>query len=437
MGAKRSIEKFEKFDADLGLKLFRPTTGTPKWRLDYVDPLTGERCQPRRTSKADALQLWDDTVEYLRAAKHATRVASAQSVGLVIVNRSGGPVVDDLFAKVVARWKRLHATERYVQTRVGMYRYRIQSVVGGLTVREWGSTTEHNEKVIDRALTDGLAPSSLQNVGSLLRMLVSQAWRERWLPRTVNPMEDVPYVSAAEEQGEERCFVPEDERPSTEAVWRLVEKYDVLGDEVGVPWLGDRARVAAFGGPRPGEQDALRIDDLRPEYGGIYVDEAFSAPRGRRGQPPLLKSTKNRRRRLVRLPRSVFERLEARADGLLAAGLPPTALLFADPRDAFLPLNETTSRRLFVEAALAAGWTTVPVRRDPDAKRHLGPDRRPRHVYYTLRHHAASWMHEVAEMAWRDVSKALGHHSTAFTLAVYERSDADSQERIRLKLDEL
>lgn len=437
MSSKRSRNKPIKFDSDLGLTLYAPTPGSPKYRLDYLDPFTGQRCQPRRTNRADAFVLWDEVVDYLTTATYATRVASAEAAGLVVVDRSGGPVVHDVFAKLQARWRRLHRSERYVQNRSNLYANRIAPVVASLGVREWGSSTEHSEIIIGNALTDGLAAASIQNIGSLLRGMVSQAWRERWLPRSLNPMEDVPYVAPPGEQGQERAFVPEHDRPSTAAVERLLATYDRIGERVGIPWLADRAATGAYGGLRPSEQDALRINDLRPDEPGVYVDETFTCPRGRKGQAPLSAPTKNRRRRTVRLPWSHYQRLEARATALRAAGLADDALLFADPADPYRPLGETQSRRLFLEAALAAGWETVTVRRSATAKRHHGPDKRPRHVYYTLRHHSVGWMRDVVDMDWADISRTLGHHSVAFTHAVYERCDADAQDRIRRRLMEL
>ena len=439
MSTKPTRNRPEKYDRDLDLKLYGPTPSNPKWRLDYFDPITHQRCQPRRTDKTDAFALWDDTVEYLATARYATRVASATDAGLMVVDRSGGPIVDDLMAKLEARWQRLHRAPRYVQSRSNIYSNRIGPVIGNLGVRAWGTTTEHSETIIGTALTDGLAPASVQNIGSLMRSLVSQAWRERWLPKSADPMDDVPYVAAPGEQGQGRAFVPESDRPSTAAVERLLAAYDEVGKRHGIPWLGDRAATGAYGGLRPSEQDALRINDLGliPGAPRIRVDETFTCPRGRRGEAPLLASTKNGRSRRPWLPGSRYERLEARAGVLRAAGLPDDALLFADPNDPWRPLGEARSRRLFIEAALLAGWETVAVNRAITTKRHRGPDLRPRHVYYTLRHHSVGWMLDVVGMSWPAISRALGHHSVAFTHAVYERSDAGADAGIAERLRDL
>lgn len=86
-----------KHDRDLGLTLYGPTPATPKYRLSYTDPFTGERRQPR---------------EVLRAAR-----------------------------------------------------------------------------------VQGLAPTSVQDLGALMRNLVTLGWELRWIPSGHNPMQGVKYVA--------------------------------------------------------------------------------------------------------------------------------------------------------------------------------------------------------------------------------------------------
>lgn len=59
MSSKKSRNKPIKLDEDLGMRLYGPTPSNPKFRLDYTDPFTGERKQPRRTARADAFALWE------------------------------------------------------------------------------------------------------------------------------------------------------------------------------------------------------------------------------------------------------------------------------------------------------------------------------------------------------------------------------------------
>ncbi|MDA8310502.1 MAG: tyrosine-type recombinase/integrase [Actinomycetota bacterium] len=213
---------------------------------------------------------------------------------------------------------------------------------------------------------------------------------------------------------------------------KLVLAYEELAQATGIFWLPERALVGAHAGLRPGERDALRLYDLRPKELEIAVEWSFEWPRG--VAEPLRKRPKNGKTRPVLVPASDMERLVVLSARRRAAGAADDALLFEDPRRPGLPLSESATRRLHVDAGLRAGWETVEVRRRAGARRSLGPDLRPRHSNYSLRHHAASWMHDVAGFDWADVSRALGHHSVAFTYAVYVRSGADADERSRARL---
>src|SRR5690606_18107019 len=106
-----------KYDAELGLTLYGPTPTNSTYRLDYTDPFTEDRKQPRRTAKAEAYALWDETVEYLRSARLAVPFPEAQRRGV-------GPTVDDLFDKRIERWNDDECAEHYISTRAGRYDYR-------------------------------------------------------------------------------------------------------------------------------------------------------------------------------------------------------------------------------------------------------------------------------------------------------------------------
>jgi integrase len=245
----------------------------------------------------------------------------------------------------------------------------------------------------------------------------------------------VKYTAGATEQGQQAEFVHERDRPEFSAVEKLILAYDDLAVSTGIPWLAERALVGAHGGLRPGERDALRIRDLRPDKLIVIVDEAFTWPR--RAGGPRSKAPKNNKRRQVLLPASTMDRLVRLAERRQAAGALSDALLFEDPRRSWLPLSESTTARLHTAAAIMAGWETVEVRHVTQSQSGLVPERRPRHTNYSLRHHAAVWMHDVAGFDWTDVSRTLGHHSVAFTYAVYVRPGADADERNRGRLASL
>ena len=423
MGRPRS--RSIKHDAELGLSLYAPTATTHRYRLDYTDPFTAKRCQPRRVDQGDAFALWDETLEYLQTARHAMPLSSKD-------RKSNVPTVNDLFQKRVERWLDESCSEHYINNRTGQYYYRLAPVFGDMTVREWAASGEGCREVLRSARVQGLAPTTVEGLGTLMRSLVTIGWELRWIPLGHNPMLGVKYTAGATEQGQQAEFVREEDRPEFSAVEKLILAYDDLAISTDIPWLAERALVGAHGGLRPGERDALRIRDLRPDKLTVVVDEAFTWPRGANG--PRCKAPKNNKRRQVLLPASTMDRLVRLAEQRQATGAASDALLFEDPCRPGLPLSESKTSRLHTAAALMAGWETVEVRSALPSQSGLVPERRPRHTNYSLRHHAAVWMHEVAGFDWTDVSRALGHHSVAFTFAVYVRSGADADERNRGRL---
>lgn len=422
-----------KHDGEVGLTLYGPTPSTAKFRLDYTDPFTGERRQPRRTDKAEAAALFEETLLYLRTARLAAPVDGGRPQPSAPAKRRGAtPTVDDLFDARLQRWEDDGCSTRYIDTRQGRYDYRIRPVLGSLTVRDWAQSSEGCREVLRSARVQGLAPSSVQDLGALMRGLVSLGWETRWIPPGHNPMLGVKYTAGATVQGQGPEYVRPEDRPAFAAVEKLVLAYEEVAEKTGIFWLPERTLVGAHGGLRPAERDALRLCDLRPSDLELAVEWCFEWRRG--ASEPLRKRPKNGKTRRVLVPASDMERLLAVAERRRAAGAADDALLFEDPRRPGLPMSEAATRRLHIDAGLRAGWESAEVRRRSDAKRRLGPDLRPRHSNYSLRHHAASWMHDVAGFDWADVSRALGHHSVAFTYAVYVRAGADADERNRARL---
>lgn len=424
MGRPRS--KPIKYDAEVGLSLYRPTSANNKYRLDYIDPLTGARHQPRRCDELEAFALWDDTLTYLQAARFA-EPASTPAGG-----PASAPTVRDLFDRLAERWRDDDRTDHYINTRYGRFDYRLAPVFGDQPVRDWAASNDGCREVLRVARVHGLRPSTIQDLGALMRRLVTHGHELRWIPAGRDPMRGIRYTAGSREQGQSPEFVTEADRPEFAAVEKLVGVYEELAVETGISWLPVRALIASQGGLRPGEQDALRVCDIDADKLVVNVASAFTWPRGSDG--PTRKLPKNNKRRRVLLPGSTIERLAALVERRLSDGAAHNDLLFEDPRRVGLPLSESATRKLHTAAALRAGWETVAVRRQETSRRHLGPDLRPRHPNYSLRHHAAVWMHEVAGFDWTDVSQALGHHSVAFTHAVYVRSGSEAESRNRDRL---
>lgn len=262
---------------DCGVALYAPTTKVKSHRVVWTDPFSGQRSNRRYATRELADEAFEATVAYVKAAR--------AKVGPVKVTRGGPPTVDDLFAAVEQRWKQKNVTARYIEKRRGIYLTWIQPLVGSMAVHEWGSTDQHCLAVLAAARVRGCSPSTVQNIGSLLRLMVTVAHKSGLLPRTMQPMDDVDYVAA-------------------------------------------------------------RGAD----------DEA------------------------------------------------------------------------------AAGWACHPDSVSPKGKTQKG---RPVIPWRNLRHHAATWLHEVAGFEWVDVSRTLGHASVAFTQARYVRPSSDAEIRNRAALADL
>lgn len=280
--------------------------------------------------------------------------------------------------------------------------------------------------VIASARAKGLAPSTIQGIGGLLRSLVSMAHRLRWAAPGLNPMADVEYLLAdTADRDAGPGYVPVDQRPSTAMVEDLIAAMGDVGGKKKMLAAGDLGRAAAYPGLRLGEQVALDTISHRAGRCQLIVSQAVSWPAG---LGATFHAPKNGRPRTILLPGSLNDVLAERV-GLLQLiarkrGHTGRILLFPRSLDALdVPMSESAPRRLFIAAARTAGW-------DFDGDHPVLP-------YRNLRHHAATWMHDVAGMPWVDVSRALGHHSVAFTLSRYVLPSADADERNRRRLEDL
>lgn len=401
---------------DCGVALYGPTEKFTSFRLVWTDPFSGKRSNRRYPTRELADEAFEATVDYVKVGR--------AKVGPTKVTRGGPPTVDALFAAVERRWANKNVTSRYIEKRQGIYRTWIAPTLGSMAVHEWGSTDEHCVAVLAAARAAGRAPSTVQNIGSLLRLMVTVAHKSGMLPRTMQPMDDVDYVAARVADDEAAVYVPPSERPSTEMVDALAAKFDERGERDARTWLGQMPRVAGYVGPRLGELTSLRPIDVDEERQGVMVATAwtYSVADGAQQKAP-----KNGRRRFVVLPRSVFVEVLARAEDVEAEH-GPHALLYPGPKGPFEPFTEGELRRVFEPAARAAGWECHPDTVSPKGKRQKG---RPVIPWRNLRHHAATWLHEVAGFEWVDVSRTLGHASVAFTQARYVRPSSDAEARNR------
>ena len=401
---------------DCGVALYAPTAKVASYRVVWTDPFSRRRLNRRYPTREMADEAFGPTVAYVQAAR--------AKVGAAAVTRGGPPTVDDLFAAVERRWAQKGATARYVEKRRGLYRTWVKPTLGTMAAHEWGATDEHCIAVLASARAAGRAPATVQSIGALLRLMVTVAHRAALLPRTMQPMDDVDYVAPLAADDEAAVYVPPSERPSTTMVDALSRAFAARGQRDGRPWLGQMPQVAGYGGLRLGELTSLRPVDVDEERQGVTVATAwtFSIADGAQQKAP-----KNGRRRFVLLRRSGLVEVLARAKEVEAAH-GRLALLYPGPKGPFEPFTEAELRRVFEPAARAAGWECHPDTVSPRGKRQKG---RPVIPWRNLRHHAATWLHEVAGYEWVDVSRTLGHASAAFTQARYVRPASDAEVRNR------
>jgi integrase len=398
---------------DGGVSLYAPTPTFASYRLVWRDPFTGGRPNRRFGDRASAEAAFEQAVAYVRGAASVT-----QKKG----RRSGPPTVDELFTAVEERWRLKGRKARYIEKRQGVYRTWIRPTCGSLTVLDWGSTDEHCLRVIAAARNAGRADATIQNIGALLRLLVSTAWARKMLPGTTDPMRGVEYVAGRSADDEAAVYVPPTARPTTTMVQSLTTAFDERGAADGRAWLGLMVPVAAFGGLRLGELTALRVSSYDAEKNALVVSEAwgYSVASGAKRQTP-----KNGRRRTVHLPWSISEAMRKRV-AEVEADQGDDGLLFPGPKGATHPFTEGELRRVFERCARSAGWACEADGRTPKGQVRKG---RPVIPWRNLRHHAAVWLHETAGYDWADVSRTLGHHSVAFTQARYVRPSVEAEQR--------
>lgn len=401
-----------KHDSD-GVWLYRPTGSYPQYRLVWLDPATAKRSNRRYRDHDAAVAAFDETVTWLRdALRHQPATVDPKT-------RPNGPIVDDLFALADRNWELNGATLRYRQRCAGLYRKWIGPVCGQVPVRRWMTDRTWCLQVMHNGRSAGLAPASLQNIGALLRHLVTTAHDQRWALQADNPMRKVSYV-ARNARRDGPVYVEPALRPTTTMVEELIAALDDIGAELGLPELGLLAVTGGFGGLRFGEQTALRPVHWFRCDATLRVQDAWCTPSG---VAPFVKTPKNGRPREVLMPASAARRVSARADTVTALEI-PGGLLVPGRGGPDRPWTESAFRKVFIAAARSAGWP-------------MAHENRPAIPYKNLRHHAATWMHDVAGMDWADVSAALGHHSVAFTHARYVLPAAGARARNRRRLDQL
>lgn len=240
------------------------------------------------------------------------------------------------------------------------------------------------------------APSTVQNVGSAMRALVTFAYKNRWIPREADPMWLVRYSPTAEVQGQAIGFIPRSSLPTDEECNRLFKALDAADQ----PAWALAMRLKHRSGLRWGELIALRPIDLDFEPQRVArVHRAVEQSR----QWLAIKGTKNRQNRVTTFPANVVEPLEAWSHRV-ERERGPEGLLFPGTDGGFA--KRRTFQRIWARASRDAGW---PMKRTTTAVWHP----------HDLRHVAACWLLFDVHLDPAVVASLVGHANAAFTLSRY------------------
>lgn len=363
---------------EYGTRIYAPSEGETRYRVVATDA-DGRRVFHKFSTEEAARG---------RARELEARLASSVLLpGRAKPPTTVGHLIDRYVASLGSR------STRYVERQEYLLRMWVRPVLGDRALGEW--TPADSEVALDRAWRT-LAPSTVQNVGSTMRAMVTFAFKNRWMTRDADPMWLVRYSPSAAVQGQAIGYIARSTLPTDDECARL---FDALEDADHFDWAL-AMRLKHRSGVRWGELIALRPADLDFEPRRIVrVHRAVEQSR----QGLAIKSTKNRQQRVSTFPASLVGPLREWSDRVAKEG-GSEALLFPAADGGFA--NRRTFQRTWARAARAAGW---PMKRPTSALWHP----------HDLRHVAACWLLFDVGLAPAVVSTLLGHANPAFTLSRY------------------
>ena len=361
-----------------GTRIYAPSAGEDRFRVVATDAAGGRvsykfRIEPEARAKAREIESFLAAQVPLRARPDQPRTVGTLGAAYLGHLEGRSPGYRDRQASILRSW--------------------LLPRLGDITVGEW--TPAMSEVVLADARRR-CAPSTVQNIGSCMRALVTFAHKSRWLPRDADPMWLVSYSLKAEFQGEANGFVPRDALPDDA---HCTQFFDALV-QLGEPTWALAMRLKHRCGARWGELIGLRPCDLEFEpHRVVRIHRAVVQSRLGRS----IATTKNKQKRSSIFPASLAADLRRHSDDVRQSR-GDEALLFENGDGQ--PAEHRKFHRLWVRAAKEAGW---PMKSRTVAQWHP----------HDLRHVAACWMLFDVRLDPAVVSRMLGHANPAFTLSRY------------------
>lgn len=374
-GSRRYRKPLVSFE--FGTRIYGPTEAEPRYRV-VAPGVDGVRVGQKLTTE-DAAR---------RRARELEKIQSVSTTpGRLAAPSTVGGLIDRYVASLGSR------STRYAERQDYLLRIWVRPVLGGLGLTVWSSAD--SEMVLDRARAH-LAPSTVQNLGSSMRALVTFAHKNRWLARDMDPMWLVRYSPTAEVQGQAVGFVPRSALPTDEECDRMFKALDAAGH----PDWALAMRLKHRAGLRWGELIALRPVDV--DFGPQRIIRVHRAvEQSRKGLA--IKGTKNRQHRVTTFPASLVEPLDAWSSRV-ESERGSEELLFPDAYGGYA--NRRWFQRVWARAARDAGW---PMKRPTASVWHP----------HDLRHVAACWLLFDVGLDPAVVATLLGHANAAFTMSRY------------------
>ncbi len=168
---------------EFGTRIYAPSEGEDRYRIVTTDA-DGRRVFQKVTNEETARR---------RARQLEKMLASSVTMpGRLQAPTTVGGLIDRYVASLGSR------SNRYAERQEYLLRMWVRPVLGERALADW--TPSDSEVVLDRARRS-LAPSTVQNVGSTMRAMVTFAFKNRWLAREADPMWLVRYSPSTEIQG--------------------------------------------------------------------------------------------------------------------------------------------------------------------------------------------------------------------------------------------
>ncbi|GAB3751173.1 hypothetical protein GCM10027599_09430 [Yimella radicis] len=431
------------------VRLYAPTPGTNKYQVYFRAPADkGEpwkRVLRRAASEEEARKIFAQAEAALDTEKDLPVGADVRA------SRTIRMLGDEYLKDSIERGKQ----PRTMEGRESRLNAHILPTIGDVPVTKW--RVEHSRMVMEKGSKTLFSVRGREDLRGQLAAMRKLAWRLGWLDRSVDPLDGLEIGRANVLHGATAQYVDPRLRPETRQVRAMADAADTLCGPEGtdplmtrLPMFGTKIRVAAFGGLRLGEQNALRAIEVFFDRGYVHVNGSWITPRGQAGfRGPV----KNHTLHEVPLPNSLMhDELLPRVKELLdlpakaslqqvvnaqEAERQRRASLAAREKDKNLawwnyPVPPEDELWLFVDTI-----TGLPVKPEMHNERwhrvralveENDPDNAwPRTIVYrNLRHHAATkWFHEELGEPWEVVAQYLGDKLTT-VLNHYVRAGEDA-----------